>query len=768
MNPEGRWYPALVGVLALAFLSGSGVLLIVMLATVFGPFSVESVRFFEPLAHTRIGVWHPPSARALPDADPDASARAWAAVFPDPFELRMSDDLAELVEDGARVVAVSDARALSAAEWGRLERYAEQGGGVLLCGWIGVWSAPGSWQGTGTMQTALGVERVEVVPFSEAFFLAAGVPGPLRFGVEPGARIVLPAAFEAPALVDRDAELYWADWRLAPRRPAAAASLRRAIGQGSLVWIASPPFPGSETAGSESLRRVYRNAVAWMGRLPAWELATWPRAAPLAALLALDTEQDFANAHRVATLARRQGIPVSYMVLSSLAERSPEVLRELAESGEIGSHADVHDGFEGLPPDLQRERLQRSLDQLRGLGVEQVRGFRAPLESADAETLRAVADLGLEYVLGDPELPSLVPRLHPEPGSGRAPPLVRIPRGALDDVDLIVKQGRTDPAVLWPLLRDDLEHAAHLGGLYYLSFHTQHLARPEYLPLLDRVVDALVESEAWIASGADIAAWWRQRSGVQVNLRQRTARRLDLEVSNTGSDEAQGLVVRIDLHRGPTPIRIRTATVLTRTPRFRWLQAPAILEISLPPLPAGQSRRYTLDLDPEDARSPEPAAPPTTRDPIRASRRHSRRGSNTSSSSMRRRLHGSGSEDLRVRGVPARFRQAAAVPGRGGGATRGQGARPAHGPDRASRPDALAVRADAGPLGPGLGERRVAAADREPAAQGDRRARPGRHGRRDRARQGLPLRGLGPLARGRRRGSGPKGRGPERRGPEAP
>ncbi|MBV0924215.1 polysaccharide deacetylase family protein [Halomicroarcula limicola] len=78
------------------------------------------------------------------------------------------------------------------------------------------------------------------------------------------------------------------------------------------------------------------------------------------------------------TLTDRNATATCFVV-SSLAERCPEAIRALAESGfEIGSHTHRHRLLSTLSVDERREELDRSRRILRDLTGQSVSGFRAP------------------------------------------------------------------------------------------------------------------------------------------------------------------------------------------------------------------------------------------------------------------------------------------------------------------------------------------------------------------------------------------------------
>ena len=90
--------------------------------------------------------------------------------------------------------------------------------------------------------------------------------------------------------------------------------------------------------------------------------------------------------------------------------------------------------------------------------------------------------------------------------------LVLIPRTADDDITVLAgSAGNARVAEGW--FSDDLAHVRALGGVYTLSYHSHLLSSRRHVPILARFARGLAEdSTVWIATGAQIASWWRARA----------------------------------------------------------------------------------------------------------------------------------------------------------------------------------------------------------------------------------------------------------------
>jgi peptidoglycan/xylan/chitin deacetylase (PgdA/CDA1 family) len=580
VNP-GLLYRALAASVGIGIGASAVLLLILMLRLLLGPFDVLAGDG-APRA-LRVGLWEPASGASQPDWQRSARRERWRSLLPADAELEPAARLGELAH--ASAVAVADAALLTQAEVDELEAWIEAGGRALLAGWIASGAEPVAGSG---MRRLLGGERVFALAADHSLFVAAGMRGPLSSGLVPGERIDLGSAAPSPALERADAELFWSDWALRARTPGTGAALRRTLGRGRLAWLAFGPERAPQDAGEfAGLRRVYANALAWTAGEPAVELLTWPGGAPLAGLLAMDTEDRFANASPVAQRARADGFPVTFLVLTSLARQNAALLPELEAAGEIGIHGDVHDGFAGQTAALQRERLERSRAELESLGVTVVRGFRPPYESYDAQTLAALPGLGFAYMLGDATAQSMVPRV-------LGPELVQVPRIPQDDHDLLIRRELRDPESLERHLLAEVDLSTRTSGLHYFSFHTQHFGDPARVAALAALAAELRARGAWLCTGSELAAWWQRRAQVELSAVRAGPQRVHLIATNRGAEAVRDLAVRLHPNSPIAEVRAAATALFRAAPEVR--RAGDHVDVLLPELAAGGTLDYTLDL----------------------------------------------------------------------------------------------------------------------------------------------------------------------------
>lgn len=168
------------------------------------------------------------------------------------------------------------------------------------------------------------------------------------------------------------------------------------------------------------------------------------------------------------------GAAGSFAFLGRDAERYAGTVESLDDAGhEVVLHGHRHVACADVDYDLAHRNLSRGLDAIEDAAGVTPRGFISPGQEVNAATLRAVEDLGVEWVLGrtDAEVPPDIDFHEPA-----------------HPYDLIVLNEGADPAEAFERIREQTEPGAAL------LFHPNML---EYY-------DALGEFEAWIAEATPV------------------------------------------------------------------------------------------------------------------------------------------------------------------------------------------------------------------------------------------------------------------------
>jgi peptidoglycan/xylan/chitin deacetylase (PgdA/CDA1 family) len=473
--------------------------------------------------------------------------------------VRVLASAAARADQSAQVLVVPSSPCLTIDTREAIDQAWTRGAGVILSGVTGTYDGGCRPLGYGLIVGATGAARAEVLEPRHMAYVTFPSAGPLTADIPPGARLDLNPGRQV-ALRDQTRDAFYSDYALQPeparREPLLDAALTHAAVDGHRVvyWGFELADVVQSPWNREIARLVVRNSVAWASAQPLATIEPWPNGKRAAASLAMDVETGFANARHADDSLRAAGVPSTFYLTTSLAERYERLSRRLAESGEIGTHSDTHRLLGGLKSDDQRARLETTQHDLVQIVGQAASGLRPPEEQFDIATMSAWLAMRGSYVFGANDSRSA------------APELLRI---GDDTLVLVGRVGSDDFAVtarhpvgydgIASIFLDEFERVRALGGHYVLSYHSQVLSRPDLVPSLAIVARRLaVDSTVWVTTVGGVASWWRMRA--QLDARARVVGdAIRITVRNRGSHVVRGAVVKV-----PVPDTRRVARADTK------------------------------------------------------------------------------------------------------------------------------------------------------------------------------------------------------------
>ncbi len=208
----------------------------------------------------------------------------------------------------------------------------------------------------------------------------------------------------------------------------------------------------------------------------------------------------------------RYGIKPTFAVSTRLAERTPYLIDKIKErKDEIichGYHMDaLHYG--GQDQTEEAELIRKSLDGLRQISGQDIRGWISPAKNESANTPDLLAEQGINYFCDwvNDDLPY---PFHTKKGSLIAMPLST----ELEDYHIILNNQHS--AESWSeqvcdacdfLLQDARDNG---GRILSLNIHPWVLGQPHRIGYLEKVLDCLSSKpEVWSAYAGDIVDAWK-------------------------------------------------------------------------------------------------------------------------------------------------------------------------------------------------------------------------------------------------------------------
>lgn len=505
--------------------TGSPVVTTMTVATGVSPFAPSA-----PVAPRVLLYASPTTAAFFATGGFDArdNIRAWEVFlrkYRIPFQLVASVEQLEKLQPG--VLLLPSAVALSEREKQAVIDFRAKGGGVLATWLAGVRNENGEWRGLDFMQSAL---DVKVVGNTEAdkddIFMMPHGDNPVTHNLPAGLRIWLERVNDwyPLRLVGRHAGANIMNWSrtFIPGKPSttivfderAQSSGRPSrsvvLGYPERLWLSADP---------KMLEAIAHNALMWLLRQPDVYVSAWPHPYASAFVLAVDSADLFADADLdFAKQFEEAGGRATYYVLSENAKQSAVILKAIQARGhELAFLGDRFKGFKDQSSAEQAKRLDTMRGEFKDAGIDIATeaGFHAPMESYDKTTERLLAEHSFGHYVAfmdgsDARLPFFSPV-----GAGAAkaaPPLVGLPRtqGGPEDED-------RDPATGLREFFDELDLAAQMAGVAVVRVPNQSsldkVQAAEFFNHLKRRRNGM-----WLATGAQVADWWRERARVSARL----------------------------------------------------------------------------------------------------------------------------------------------------------------------------------------------------------------------------------------------------------
>jgi peptidoglycan/xylan/chitin deacetylase (PgdA/CDA1 family) len=429
---------------------------------------------------------------------------------------------AELAELGTGVVVIPETPCLSTAERAAVAEHLRRGGHVVADWAVGARDRECAWLGWEMARGLAGADDLREIPEREALYLTLPSGLPLSAGFDPGTRVELRPDPSLAARID-GARVYWSDWGLDPAPDEsgggadAAAVARRTADGARIVWLGFRLGQGATPRDAELLHRLVRNGVHWAAGIPLAEVAPWPHSRRSALMLAVDVESQPERAAPLAELLAGESLPSTWFAVSQQVAGDDVLPVALARAGEIGAQTPDNAPVAGLDGNEQQVRLRRVSADLQDWAGSRPAGLRPPGETFDEATLDAWQRAGGSYLVALNDARSASPELHRGAPRADSLPVIVLPRLVKDDYNVFVQDGALRSARLVEAWAQGTAKVHALGGVAVLATHTQIMdsdTRRE--AVVQSLLSARRQGDWWLATGSELAAWWRSRAAVRV------------------------------------------------------------------------------------------------------------------------------------------------------------------------------------------------------------------------------------------------------------
>jgi hypothetical protein len=443
-----------------------------------------------------------------------------------PYQLASS--VSELETSSSGVLLLPSTVALSAKERQAIVNFRARGGSVLATWLCGVRDENGVWTGFDFMENTLDAKVIgDMSNDKDDNFLMPNGDSPVSNALPAGQRVWLERVkgWSPLRLSGRFDGAHMMDWArtFTPEKettvmvfderplPLNRASRSIVLGYPERLW---------QSANPEHLEAINYNAISWLLRLPSAYKPAWPAPYSSAMAIAIDAAEVVAFPDMAfAGLLESIGGRATYYSVGEHTLKSAKNLNDLQNRGhELAYMGDTFNGFKGQALAIQASRLEKMQRRFKeaGLLMPENPGFHAPIESYDKATEGLLTQSGYgHYISFMDATEARLPFIAESSGSLTSPlatvVLPRTQRGPEDATE----EGDVDDGL--KSFFSELTLAQKMGGLSVVRMPTQSI-----LPIEDwtKVIEDFKsrKDRMWIATGTQIAQWWRERERVTAKI----------------------------------------------------------------------------------------------------------------------------------------------------------------------------------------------------------------------------------------------------------
>jgi peptidoglycan-N-acetylglucosamine deacetylase len=211
---------------------------------------------------------------------------------------------------------------------------------------------------------------------------------------------------------------------------------------------------------------------------------------------------------RVLEVLDRYHVPATFFIEGWNARKYASLAREIVAAGhEIGSHGWMHEPWEKLDSEQERELIRRTSHTLGEVLGHAPIGWRSPGGLTTTSTLGFVHDAGYQYdsSFGDDDVPYLIQVSADRLGDQ----IVELPwTWPLDDAPFYAHPGTIRrPSEVLDLWTEEFDAALALTGNFMLICHPRFSGRPARILTLAKLVEHIQSHDGvWFARCSEIAA----------------------------------------------------------------------------------------------------------------------------------------------------------------------------------------------------------------------------------------------------------------------
>lgn len=516
------------------------------------------------------------------------------------------------------LIILPGAKSVSDRQLIQIKHFLENGGSVFATSGTASFSDEGKWRGWEFFSEVFGLKFTKELEPDEYYSKIHTLRGnlPITAQIPTGYTLNI-ATWDRPIYAEildpRTIQVsYWFDFKselgLVNEQINKSAGIAfGSYGKGRFVWFGFElnSVIGREDALSDEnywtyFDRLFENCINWLNYMPTAFVRDWPEAYDAAAVLIVDANNNPSNLNNFNAILKNNQKKATFIVNEETAKKHASLINNLKSYGEISSYIDI-----GFMSSMNDTLNQLHSKKLQNYNINKTKKFFKKNYNYDLKsflpaygffnnyTKQGSVKNNIDCIITDSLTDRTVPRLE----IWDEKPLITISKTARDDNHIINKYGLVEPEYQRYTYIEDIDRILFGGGLYVCKLHSDIQLKPEYVSVVNDIINYAREKNMWLTSVEEIKKWWMSRGDLEFRYDIRSKRRLALEIFNPTNNPRNNFVVQIHINKQINQIQISSDIINTKIPKYSYNRDNQILYLYIDGLKAGETRNLLIDYE---------------------------------------------------------------------------------------------------------------------------------------------------------------------------
>jgi peptidoglycan/xylan/chitin deacetylase (PgdA/CDA1 family) len=509
------------------------------------------------------------------------------------------------------ILILPGSRSLSDLEISQIKKFIDKGGSVFATSGTASYSQDGKWRGWDFFSEVFGLKYSKEIKPEENTKVHT-LRGDLAITVNiPTGYPLKVATWDRPMSVEvldpRTIQVsFWYNYKLEEglmreEIKKSAGIAYGTYGKGRFVWMG---FEINSVVGVQEdyvyFDRLFRNSINWLNNGPIAHIKEWPNGYSAAVVISPVIAETTENIENLLKVLDSEKVKATFFVDPNAARQNKTLIQNLNNNGELASLVDlgylasVNDTLNQLNDyNTQFLKLKTAKNILEKISNSKVIGCYPYYGLFDHNSEMALINAGYKYVMTDSLTDRSVPKILIR-GDKR---ILTMTKTSRDDYEVIRDFALTMPEFQFYTYQEDVDRILFEGGMYIMKLHPEYQCKPEYVNVVQNIIQDMKRKNFWITTASEIEKWYSKRNYVEIRVDKRGESRVAITVSNPGHEIVDQFAIQIDLNENADDVSLSTEIISTRIAKFEHQKGSKTINLFINDLKSGESRTYYIDYD---------------------------------------------------------------------------------------------------------------------------------------------------------------------------